>query len=167
MKRIPEEQCREWLKELGIPDPEGEMPPGWAKYAFPLPESSSKRAWLSSRVCSPLADGEDVLVWFRDWPFAQEQERAVLESVGCSEESRISLIKSPGFLFTASQAHVARGLFELGCLLWIDTLIADAGGRIAGFVSHHEVAVIIGRDRSTLDQLRHDFAEGGVLPLDT
>lgn len=168
MRRIAEEECEAWLRERGIPEPDGlEVPELWAKAAFQVPKESAGKAWFCIRTFRVFGESGDLLVWFRDWPFAQEHERAVLECVGCSAGRGTFLIDAPGFLFPAGSASVARGLFELGCLLGVDTLVSDAGGQSIVFVSHHDVGLILFRDRMQLGHITHELIEGGVRRVDT
>jgi hypothetical protein len=166
LKRKTEVECQEWLEREGIPDlATGSESQAWLKYAFRIPEAASRRSWVATRIGEHFKEIKDLLIWYRDWPFAGPEELSLVEAIGTNEFQPTPLVKAPGFQVSSPKISVGLGMFELGCLLGIDTLIAGSKCPCAAFTSHDGVIVFAATDRNRLAQLSHELLEGGVSPI--
>jgi hypothetical protein len=168
LSRITTAQCREWISSRGIPDIETAAgATTWLNKAFSIPDGFSRRSWVAKRVCEGMGGPQALMVWYRDWPFASTQELSVLQAIGTEDPEAPSLVKAPGFHISLAKEAVGRGLFELGCLLGMDTLIAGSNGTCVAFASHDGVMVFATTEAMRIEQLSHELLEAGIHFLTT
>jgi len=157
MRVLTPGECRTWLLSecsIEVQDPFHYRKPEDSTAILSCPRESGRKRSLSRELIYRMGPFSSVLLWMTDWPFAQEDEMAIVTALRRSHGYRTPLIEAPGHIFESSEREEFAGWMTL--MLWFEWDAHVFPSPFSGTVlhtSHHDEVRVTSSRKEPLAEL--------------